>query len=414
MHRQPCAPENEPAIATAGAARVTILLCCAIAFLDGADTQAVAIAAPLIARALEIGPGSLGLIFSVSLLGAAIGAIGCGSLADRYGPKRILLLCTIWLGGFQLATAHADGYGSLLVLRFLAGLGLGGATPCFLGLAAAQVARRHRARLLGLLWGCFPIGGFVGGFVNGWIVEHRVWQTVFTAGGVAPLIVAMLLAVLADEVRQPLAPTGPASAGATGGRGDPFAPWRDMVLRRRMALLCCICFGAFGTLAGIVVWMPTILVAAGFRPAQGGAILSWHAVGALVSMTSAGLLLERLGARVLTIGFVVATLLMIGLGLALGSLTAVAACMALLGVALGVAASGGIAATGQLLPAALQSSGLGWAMGAGRLGQVGLPLLMGLALQRGVSAEWVLAASAGLPLAGAVAALLLPRPAPPA
>lgn len=412
-HRSP-APRDDRAVTFSGAGLITILLCCAIAFLDGADTQAVAIAAPLIARALAIGPGPLGLVFSVSLLGAALGAVGCGALADRYGAKRVLLVCTIGFGGFQLATAQVDGYAALLALRFMAGLGLGGAAPCFLGLAAAQVAPRHRARLLGLLWGCFPIGGFVGGFVNGWIVEHRVWQTVFTVGGVAPLIVAVLLAVLANDTRQPVAGAGTTAAGATAARGDPFALWRDTVLRRRMTLLCCICFGAFGTLAGIVVWMPTILVGAGFRPVQGGVALSWNAVGALVSMTSAGFLLERFGARVLVIGFAAATLLMIGLGMALGSLAAVAACMALLGVALGVAASGGIAATGQILPAALQSSGLGWAMGAGRLGQVGLPLLMGLALQHGVSAAWVLAASAALPLAGALAAFVLPRPAPSA
>ncbi len=409
MHHRLRARPGEHAAALSGAALVTILLCCAIAFLDGADTQAVAIAAPLIARDLAIGPGPLGVIFSCSLFGAALGAIGCGALADLHGPKRMLLLCTVWFGGFQLATAHANSYGPLLALRFLAGLGLGGATPCFLGLAAAQVAPRHRARLLGLLWGCFPIGAFAGGFGNGWIVGHGAWQTVFTVGGIVPLVVAMLLAVLATEARRPVA-----APGAAPHRVDPFAVWRDPALRRRMQLLCCICFGAFGTLAGIVVWMPSMLVKAGFLPAQGGAVLSWNAVGALVSMTSAGFLLERFGARVLVIGLAAATLLMVALGLAMGSLAAVTSCMLLLGVALGVAASGGVASTGNLLPAALQSSGLGWAMGVGRLGQVALPLLMGFGLQRGASAALVLVVSAALPLAGAGAALLLPRTARPA
>lgn len=404
MHHQPRARQGDQGTAPPGAVRITILLCCAIAFLDGADTQAMAIAAPLIARDLAIGPGPLGVIFSCSLFGAALGAIGCGSLADRYGPKRLLLLCTVWFGGFQLATAQADGYGALLVLRFLAGLGLGGATPCFLGLAAAQVGPDRRARLLGLLWGCFPIGAFAGGFGNGWIVGHRAWQTVFTVGGIMPLVVAVLLAALASEARRPAE-----SPGAAASRIDPFAVWRDPALRRRMALLCCICFGAFGTLAGIVVWMPSMLVKAGFLPAQGGAVLSWNAVGALVSMTSAGFLLERFGARVLVMGFAAATLLTVLLGLTLGSFAAVASCMVLLGVALGVAASGGVAATGNLFPGALQSSGLGWAMGVGRLGQVVLPLLMGLGLQRGAPAALVLVASAALPAAGAIAAMLLPR-----
>lgn len=407
MHHQSRATHGHATTALSRSARVTILLCCAIAFLDGADTQAVAIAAPLIARDLAIGPGPLGVIFSGSLFGAALGAIGCGALADRHGPKRVLLLCTLWFGGFQLATAHVDGYAALLVLRFLAGLGLGGATPCFLGLAAAQVAPQHRARLLGLLWGCFPIGAFAGGFGNGWIVGRHGWQAVFTIGGILPLIAAMLLAALANEAPRP------AAAGAAPLGIDPFAVWRDPALRRRMTLLCCICFGAFGTLAGIVVWMPSMLVGAGYLPAQGGAALSWNAVGALVSMTSAGFLLERFGTRVLVVGFAAGALLMVALGLALGSLAAVAPCMVLLGVALGVAASGGVAATGNLFPAALQSSGLGWAMGVGRLGQVVLPLLMGVGLQLGMAAALVLAASAILPLAGALAALRLPRAAAP-
>lgn len=404
MHNEPTTTAGAPPTSLSGAAILTVLLCCGIAFLDGADTQAVAIAAPLIARDLAIGPGSLGVIFSGSLFGAAFGAICCGSLADRYGPKRVLLLCTLWFGGFQLATAHVDNYGALLVVRFLAGLGLGGATPCFLALASAQVAPRHRARLLGMLWGCFPIGAFAGGFGNGWIVGHHAWQTVFTVGGVVPLVVAALLALFGTEVQPPVQSSGPGV-----GRPHPFEVWREPALRRRMALLCCICFGAFGTLAGVVVWMPTMLVRAGFLPEQGGAVLSWNAVGALVSMTSAGFLLERFGTRVLLTGFGAATLLMVALGLAFGSLPAVALCMVLLGIALGVAASGGVAAVGDLLPATLQSSGLGWAMGLGRLGQVALPLVMGLGLQGGVPSPLVLAASAVLPLAGALAALGLSR-----
>ena len=409
MHHPQGVTDDQAAAASSGAARVTILLCCAIAFLDGADTQAVAIAAPLIARDLAIGPASLGVIFSCSLFGAAVGAIACGSLADRYGPKRLLLLCTLWFGCFQLATAHVDGYAMLIALRFLAGLGLGGATPCFLGLAATQVSARHRARLLGLLWGCFPIGAFFGGFGNGWIVEHRAWQTVFTVGGVMPLIVAALLAVFASEARRRI----DAPAAGSGGI-DPFALWREPEFRRRMILLCCISFGAFGTLAGVVVWMPSMLVKAGFLPAQGGAVLSWNAIGALISMTSAGFLLERFGTRVLMLGLATAALLMVVLGMILGNFAAVASCMVLLGVTLGVAASGAVAAAGGLFPVALQSSGLGWAMGVGRLGQVMLPLLMGFGLQRGLPAGLVLAASAALPLLGAVAALRLPGARPDA
>lgn len=386
------------------AASAAILFCCIVAFLDGADTQALAIAAPLIARQLGIGPAFLGWVFSAALLGAALGAIACGTLADRFGAKRMLVLCTAWFGCFQLATARAESWDALLVLRFFAGLGLGGATPSFLALAAAQVAPERRARILGVIWGFFPIGGFVGGFVNGALVQDGRWPMVFVLGGVMPLVTALCLALLVRE-----------RGGEASGPGEPSTSTRslagllvrDRTLRWRTLLLCCVYVGAFGTLAGIVVWLPTMLVRAGFPPIEGGRILSWHALGALVSMSSAGFLLERLGPRLLGVGIGVSAVMLALLGAALGSLPTVALLMVLLGITLGLAASGAVALSGSVFPADVRSSGMGWTMGAGRLGQMILPLLMGFGLGAGLTPATILAASAILPALTTVAAVLL-------
>jgi AAHS family 4-hydroxybenzoate transporter-like MFS transporter len=384
------------------AATIAILFCGMVAFLDGADTQSLAIAAPVMARELGIEPGRLGIIFSIGVLGGVLGAMTCGPLADRVGPKRILALSTLWFGVFQLATSFASGFSSLLLLRAFAGFGLGAAAPCFLALAAAHTTSDRRSTVLSMLWACFPFGALVGGVVNGWIVQHLGWRVVFVTGGVLPIVLAfVLLAVVAEAPR-----TRTPSPSAGSGGSDWHAPtwWTDPYLRERLLLLWCILFGAFGALAGIVVWMPTILVKAGLSPSLGGLVLSWHAVGALISMASAGYLTKRFGARVLAGGLFLGAVALIGTALVLPSFVWTATGMVVLGVLFGVAASGAIATAGALLPSEARSSGLGWSMGIGRLGQVLLPFLMGLGLER-ASPSAVLAALAVAPALLAIAAI---------
>src|SRR5580658_10914588 len=109
----------------AKAAMVTFALCCTVAFLDGADSQAMAIAAPAFARTIGIAPGALGILFSISLAGAAIGALACLIFAKQSGPRLMLVACTIVFGVFQLASAFANDYWHLVLARFGAGIGLG-------------------------------------------------------------------------------------------------------------------------------------------------------------------------------------------------------------------------------------------------------------------------------------------------
>lgn len=389
-----------------GRAFVTLAFCAGIAMLDGADTQSMAIAAPLMARDLAIGPGSLGLIFSASLLGAALGALVGGALADRFGPNRLLVACTLMFGSLQLATAYADHFGTLLLLRAGAGLGLGGATPCFLALAAASIPAAFRARVLGLIWAFFPIGAFVGGFVNGWLVQNRSWHAMFFYGGAVPIAIALLLSATVREV----AVTRTVQGSLPSSRHKLYDAFvNDRMLRHRTMLLCAVFFAAFATLAGIVIWMPSLMVKNGFAPAQGGAVLSWHALGALVSIATGGFLLERFGARPLIGGLLISTLLLPILAISLTAFWPVVIAMMLLGVFLGLAASGAIALAGALFPPDIRSTGLGLAMAMGRTGQMLLPYMMGLGMAQGLTGARVLETSAAFPLLGAAAAYQLSR-----
>jgi len=177
-------------------------LCGMVVVLDGIDTQVVGIGAPLIAKELAIAPALFGWLFSAGTIGAAIGALICGVLADRIGRKRVLILATTIFGLATLATGLAGNFTQLLVWRFVTGLGLGGAVPCFVALTSEYAPARWRPRIVSLLWASFPLGASVGAFINSYIVAYLGWRPLFFLWGATPLAVALiLLAALPESVR---------------------------------------------------------------------------------------------------------------------------------------------------------------------------------------------------------------------
>src|SRR5438034_9865730 len=106
-----------------------LLTCAAVLFLDGFDTQAIGYVAPALAKEWGLSKGALGPVFSAGLFGLMIGALLFGPLADRVGRKKIIILSTLAFGIGTLATSLVQDANALLTIRFLTGLGLGGAMP---------------------------------------------------------------------------------------------------------------------------------------------------------------------------------------------------------------------------------------------------------------------------------------------
>ena len=101
-----------------------------------------------------------------------------------------------------MLTANAQSYDMLLATRFMAGIGLGGATPCFIALASEYAPKRRRAMVASLIWAAFPVSGTVGGFLNSYILAHYGCQNLFYIGGILPLaVMAALIAWLPESLR---------------------------------------------------------------------------------------------------------------------------------------------------------------------------------------------------------------------
>ena len=139
-------------------------------------------------------------IFSAGLLGALTGALGLGTLADRIGRKQVLIVSTVLFGLFSYLTVLATTFEGLLALRFLAGLGLGGAAPCFTALAAEYTPARKRPLIIGLMWASFPLGGMTGAFAGSYLLKLYGWPSIFYVGGILPIALSLILAFALPEV----------------------------------------------------------------------------------------------------------------------------------------------------------------------------------------------------------------------
>jgi MFS transporter, AAHS family, 4-hydroxybenzoate transporter len=167
-----------------GPMQITIIVLCGlVALLEGFDVLAIGLAAPAMARSLHIAPNQLGAVFSAALLGLMLGAFGLGPMADRFGRKPVLIGATATFGVLTLCTAGAVTLQQILLLRFLAGVGMGGAVPSFVSLVAEHTPRSRRQAVVGLLWTGFPLGRVLVGLLASRAIDAFGWQSLFYIWG---------------------------------------------------------------------------------------------------------------------------------------------------------------------------------------------------------------------------------------
>jgi MFS transporter, AAHS family, 4-hydroxybenzoate transporter len=179
-----------------------LLTCAAVLFLDGFDTQAMGYVAPALAKEWGLSKAALGPVFSAGLFGLMIGALVFGPLADRVGRKTIIILSTLAFGLGALATAAVQDVTSLLIIRFLTGLGLGGAMPNAVAMTSEFNPQRRRSTMVMIMFCGFSVGAAIGGLLAADLMPRFGWRSVFVVGGIAPLIMVPVLALkLPESVR---------------------------------------------------------------------------------------------------------------------------------------------------------------------------------------------------------------------
>ena len=408
-----------------------LVLCMLAAAIDGYDTQAIGYTAPAIAQAFNLPREVFGPVFSAGLVGAAVGALSFGPLADRFGRKRFMVAAVIIFGVFSLLTAQATTLSEFLAFRFCAGLGLGGAVPSFLALGGEFAPASKRGVFVAIAFAAFPFGGLIGALTSSYVIPHFGWQSVFYIGGAAPLLFAIVLVIWLpeslrfliarnirlDEVRSTLMRIAPgkippdAQLVAAPEPEREGMPVKHLFTEGRAAktvLVWVAFFTCFMVLVTVTAWTPTVLRSVGFSISAGALIIGLNNAGSVCASAISGFLVDRFGPyKTLVPGFILGGICLAAFGQATSSVALLAVASTLAGFFVGGTGTGLIALTADLYPTTVRSTGIGWGMGMGRIGQVFGPLGAGFLVGWGAGPGGVFYAAAVPCFVGALFVALL-------
>jgi len=178
-------------------------ICALTMVVDGFDAQAIGYVAPALVQSLQVSPAVLGPVFTAGLFGMALGNLGFGLLSDRVGRRLVLVLSLMLFGVLTLAKALAGSMEQILVLQFLAGLGIGGAYPNALALTSEYAPGPRRSVIVTTTAIGYLVGTWLGGFLAALLLPAYGWRAVFVVGGAIPLTIAAYAAFgLPNSVRQ--------------------------------------------------------------------------------------------------------------------------------------------------------------------------------------------------------------------
>ena len=170
-----------------------VLLTAITVVADGVDNQLLGVSIPTMMQEWSVSRGAFSAVISLGYVGMMLGGAAAGLAGDRFGRRTALLGSMIVFGVATLGAAFVHGTGSLGILRFLAGIGLGGAIPNAAALAAEYVPKPWRAIAVTLTIVCVPLGATIAGLLGSQVLAHSGWRLLFQIGGAAPLVLAALL-----------------------------------------------------------------------------------------------------------------------------------------------------------------------------------------------------------------------------
>jgi AAHS family 4-hydroxybenzoate transporter-like MFS transporter len=389
---------------------MVVALCGLVLFIDGFDTQAISYIMPLLAKDWAIPADMMGAIFSSTLVGLMVGYLALSPLSDKFGHRRVILISTFFFGLCTLLTVMATNVPELLVLRFLTGLGLGAAAPGAIALTGEYSPKRLRATCVLAIYCGFSLGFVAAGFAAGQLLPRFGWHALLWVGGLFPMVLTVLLffalpeslAFLArrrkdfDRLRAILGRIDPLLAAnckiaSADAQGDgKRASISSLFKNNRMSgtvLLWLIFFLNLAAFYFMQSWLPSILGKLNYPMQTIVWMTSLSTIGGIAAAFVVGPSMDRIGPYI-TLGvlYLCGAVFMAFTAASLSAAPLVLMIAVFLG---GFCVSGGqksaIALAAVFYPTDMRSTGLGWALGIGRLGGIAGPAVAGMLF----SAHWL-------------------------
>src|SRR3984885_10319470 len=378
-------------------------LCALMAMIDGMDTQAIGLVAPAIAADWHVPAPAFGPVFGSSLFSGLIGALVVGQAGDRFGRKPVLIFSVLVVALGSLATPFTHSISALLIVRLVTGFGLGGALPIIISITSEFSPKRLRLNIVALMYCGFPFGSVLGGVLAAQLIPRFGWASVFYIGGAIPLILLPAFALIMPESISFLAANGKrdrveALSKRLGLQAGDLTvvdgkPEAGAIIRRLFAegraigtlFLWTTLFLSLLLTVFLVSWMPLVAHHAGLGIKSAVLGVAALNLGSIVGCFLIGWISKQFR-----------SILPIAVAYALGG-----AAVALIGlvvqsgqILLGVSFAAGILTVGSQMCAvslcasfyesALRSTGVGWALGIGRIGAIIGPVIGGVLIAQHV------------------------------
>jgi MFS transporter, AAHS family, 4-hydroxybenzoate transporter len=401
---------------------VVALAALAIIF-DGVDIQVLGVAIPSLMVDWHVERDPFKWVAAIGLAGMASGSVIGGLIGDRWGRRRALIGSLLVLGLFTAVASFATGLTDLTILRFLAGIGLGGALPNASALSSEYVPLRHRPFAVTLTIVCIPLGAALAGFVAARALVSHSWHTLFAAGGAAAMAVALLLWLLLPEsprflTRDPQRWPELATLLGRLGRAAPstsrFVDRREQSLvrasvaalltpeyRRDTLLLWCAFFSCLLAVYLGFNWLPTMLRDAGLGVSTPGNGLGAFNLGGVAGAIVAALLIQRFGSkstmRIIALVAIAGALVMSAMPLnPSASVAWILIMLAVTGGAINAVQTTMYALAASMYPTAFRATGVGAAATVGRIGAIGSAFAGAVALGIGGSTMFFVVTAAAM------------------
>lgn len=417
-------------------AHMTLLVVATLtALFYGYAVQALAFTAPVMAATWSVSPTAFALAFSATLVGMLVGSLLFGSLADRWGKQRVLVLCGLLLGASTLLLPLFGSPRSLIAPRLVAGFALGGMLPPLIAIVDEFAPAPRRSLFSNVALAGVPLGGLVGSLLSALLISWFGWPSVYLVAGcgaaamaclafwLVPESVEFTLRVLKDPDRAEKAIrrfhldtrlAGPAIPAPQEISGDHHLGSLARIFGGRIKMTLLFWVAEFVALMGyyvLVNWVPTLLVRSGLSATSsefGSAALN---LGGVTFGLVIGLMSDRLGARSVMVGAFVAGGLTLLLVSAAGSSTSLLLFSIFLAGGAWIAGQAGmLVLISSAYPSAVRSSAVGMTLAVGRIGSIISPAVVAIPFAAGWSASQILL----LPVVPAlIAALCVWRARPP-
>jgi AAHS family 4-hydroxybenzoate transporter-like MFS transporter len=348
-------------------------------------------------------------VLTAGMVGMMVGGAIGGVLGDKFGRRVALLGSVITFGVLTVGVAFAPDIPTLIILRFLAGLGLGGAMPTATAISSEYVPRRIRPVAVTLTVICIPLGGAFAGWIGGYILPRYGWRVLFGVGGAIPLVLAALLfGVLPEsprymarlqerwgELRVLLRKLGhdvPDDAAFVDSheKATQRASVRELFVPEfradTIALLGCFLFCFFGAYMG-TNWVPSMLDKAKFDVGTASyGLLAWN-LGVLVFALLGAFVIPRLGSRLtmLTLcgGAIAGSVVLAFMDITPSQVVPVFLMLGVTGGLVNATQTTMYALAANVYPTSIRGTGVGTTVAFGRIGGVLSPIVGAIALTGG-------------------------------